>query len=101
MAEADPTYVDVAAVCAVAGRIEASAQAVDAVARNQLGRLAFDGAAAGRAHLDRGDALRNTLAALTGELARWARASAEIATALRTGAGRYAAADLRAAARMG
>ncbi|MGH3563590.1 MAG: type VII secretion target, partial [Mycobacterium sp.] len=65
------------------------------------GRLAFDGASAGRAHVAGGDALRRALDRWAGELARWSRAGAEIATALRVGAESYADAELRAAARVG
>ena len=93
--------IDVAAVCAVANGFDVSAEAVDCVARTQLGRLAFGGATAGQAHLARGDALRSALGRLTGELTQWGCAAAEIAIALRAGAVGYADADLRGAARIG
>jgi hypothetical protein len=66
-----------------------------------LSRLAFDGAIAGRAHAARGDALRTALDRVVDDVARWSRASAEIAAALRAGASRYSEADGRAAARIG
>ncbi|MGH3597791.1 MAG: type VII secretion target, partial [Mycobacterium sp.] len=91
------TVVDAAAVRAVANRFDATAQLIDGTARTHLGRLAFDGATAGRAHIAHGDALRVALDRLTGELAQWARATVEIAATLRAGADRYAEADLRAA----
>lgn len=85
---------------AVASRYDAAAELING-ANSQLGRLAFGGATAGRAHVVAGDALRTALTGLSDELSQWARASAEIATALRTGANRYADADLRSAARIG
>lgn len=93
--------VDVAAVCAVANRFDAGAQAVDGAARIQLGRLSFRAAGAGQAHVDRGDALRTALGRLTGDLTEWGHAAAQIATTLRAGAQRYAEADLRGAVRIG
>ncbi|MBO0866061.1 MAG: hypothetical protein J2P16_13420, partial [Mycobacterium sp.] len=57
MGQADSTWVDVAAVRAVANRFDTSAEAVDGAARTHLRRLAFDGATAGQAHIPRGDAL--------------------------------------------
>lgn len=101
MGQTDATSIDVAAVRAVANRFDTGAQVLDAAARIQLGKLAFDGATAGQAHVARGDVLHSTLGRLAGELTQWARAAAEIATALRSGAERYAEADLRGAARIG
>lgn len=101
MRHTDATWVDVAAVRAVANRLDASAAAIDGVARTQLGRLAFDGSTAGQAHFQRGHALRSTLGRLAGELTRWAHSAAEIATVLRAGAERYAETDLASAARIG
>jgi hypothetical protein len=94
-------FVDAAAVRAVANRFDATAALIDGAARTHLGKLAFDGASAGRAHIAHGDALRAALSRLSCELAQWARATAEIAAALRAGTERYAEADLRAAARIG
>jgi uncharacterized protein YukE len=101
MGQADVTRIDVAAVRAVAGRIDDSAELIAGVARSQLARLAFDGTVAGRAHIGRGDALHTALVRLSDELSRWARASLEIAAALRAGADSYADADLHGAARIG
>jgi transposase-like protein len=94
-------FVDAAVVRTVANRFDATAALIESAARNHLGTLAFDGATAGRAHIASGDSLRVALDRLSGELARWARATVEIATALRASADRYAEADLRAAARVG
>jgi hypothetical protein len=95
------TFVDAAAVHTVANRIDDTAQLIDGAARMNLGRLAFDGATAGRAYIGHGDALRFALHRLSGDLAQWARATVEIATALRASADRYAESDQRAAARIG
>lgn len=94
-------FVDAAAVRAVANRFDDAAQLIDGSVRTHFAKLAFDGANAGRAYIGHGDALRLALDRLAGELARWARATAEIATALRSSADRYAEADLSAAARIG
>ncbi len=95
------TYVDICALRSVANQFDATAQLVDVAARNQLSHLAFDGAAAGRAHIGRGDALRASLNRLSADLAQWSRATVEIAAALRAAADRYADAELRSAARIG
>jgi Excreted virulence factor EspC, type VII ESX diderm len=92
--------IDVAAVRAVADQFDAAADLVDRAAGDHLARLAFGGATAGRAHVARGDALRVGLQRLTAEFSQWSRAAAEIAVALRAGAGRYADAELYAAARI-
>lgn len=94
-------YVDTAAIRAVADRFDATAEIIDTVAHTRLGRLAFGGASAGDAYLAEGEALRRALDRWAGELARWSRASAEIATALRVGAAGYTDAELHAAARVG
>jgi hypothetical protein len=95
-----PTGVDVAAVYAVADQLSAAAEMIDDAVANHLTWLAFNGALAGRAHAARGDALRAALERLAAELSRWSRATAEIGAALRAGAGRYADAELYAAARI-
>ena len=92
--------VDAAAVQAVANRFDDTAQLIDDAVRTHFARLAFDGATAGRAYTGHGDALRFALNRLAGELSQWARATAEIATALRASADRYAEADLSAAGRV-
>jgi Excreted virulence factor EspC, type VII ESX diderm len=94
-------FVDAAAVRTVANRFDDAAQLIDGAVHSHFAGLAFDGATAGRAYIGHGDALRLALNRLAGELARWARATAEIATALRASADRYAEADLSAAARIG
>jgi Excreted virulence factor EspC, type VII ESX diderm len=94
-------FVEAAAVRTVANRFDDAAQLIDGAVRTHLARLAFDGAAAGRAYVGHGDALRLALNRLADELLQWARATGEIATALRASADRYAEADLSAAARIG
>jgi Excreted virulence factor EspC, type VII ESX diderm len=94
-------FVDAAVLRTVANRFDATAVLVEGVARTNFGRLVFDGATAGRAHIGQGDALRIALHRLVGELEQWVRATMEIATALRANADHYAEADLRAAARVG
>lgn len=101
MAERLGTWVEAAAVGAVANGFTAAAQSLDHAARNLLTRLAFDGGYAGHAHAARGDALRAALDGLAGDLARWSRAVNEIAVTLRSGAGSYLTADLRSAERIG
>jgi Excreted virulence factor EspC, type VII ESX diderm len=93
--------VDPTAVRTVANRFDNVAQLIDGAVRTHLCRLAFDGASAGRAYVGHGDALRLAFNRLTGELVQWARATVEIASALRVSADRYGEADLRAAARIG
>ena len=58
MGERDVARVDVAALLGVAGEYEAVADAVDAVVRTRLAGLLFGGAAAGRMHVARGEAVR-------------------------------------------
>ncbi len=93
-------FVDAAAVHTVANRFDDTASLIDGAVRTHLARLAFDGGTAGRAYVGHGDALRLALNRLAGELGQWARASGEIATALRASADRYTEADLSAAARV-
>jgi Excreted virulence factor EspC, type VII ESX diderm len=92
--------VDTAAVRAVADRFGAAADLIDDAVDNHLARLTFGGAAAGRAHVARGDALRAGLQRLAAEMTQWSRAASEIGVALRAGADRYADAELYAAARI-
>ena len=94
------TGVDVAAVHRVADQLRGAAELVDAAVSDHLAGLAFSGAAAGRAHTARGDALRAELDGLVAQLSQWSRASVAIAVALRSGAERYADAELYAAAQI-
>jgi uncharacterized protein YukE len=89
------TRVDLFALRAAADAFEASAESLGGA------RLTFDGATAGRAHVARGDALRNAVERLTAHLAAWSRASAEIAATLRAGADRYADTEERNGSRFG
>jgi hypothetical protein len=99
--EQQDVFVDAAVVRTVANRFDATAALIEGAARTHFGRLAFDGATAGRAHIDHGDALRVALHRLVAELGQWGRATVEIAAALRASADHYAEADLRAAERVG
>jgi hypothetical protein len=94
------TEIDVPATHRVADQFGAAADIIDRALGDQLGRLEFGGAGAGRAHTARGEALRVQLERLVGQLGQWSRASVEIAAALRAGADRYADAELYAAARI-
>ncbi|UXA08062.1 hypothetical protein KXD96_08160 [Mycobacterium sp. SMC-2] len=94
------TEIDVAATHRVADQFCAAADLIDRALSDRLGRLAFGGAGAGRAHTARGEALRVELQRLTAEMARWSRASVEIAAVLRASADRYADAELYAAERI-
>ena len=94
------TEIDVPATHRTADQFRAAAGIIDRALSDQLGRLAFGGASAGRAHSTRGEALRTELERLTAEVAQWSRASVEIAAALRASADRYADAELYAAARI-
>lgn len=96
----DRTAIDVAAVHRVADQLRAAAELVDSVVCDHLAALAFGGTTAGRAYTARGDALRAELERLTTQLSQWSRASVAIAVALRSGAQRYADAELYAAARI-
>jgi Excreted virulence factor EspC, type VII ESX diderm len=93
--------VDAAALRTVANRFDDAAQLIDSAVRTHFGSLTFDGATAGRCYVGHGDALRLALNRLAGELGQWARATGEIAIALRASADRYIEADLSAAARVG
>jgi hypothetical protein len=92
--------VDAAVLRTVANRFDDAAQLIDGAVRAHFGSLAFDGAAAGRSYVGHGDALRLALNRLAGELGQWARATGEIAIALRASADRYIEADLSAAGRV-
>jgi hypothetical protein len=101
MGESDAARVDVAALLDVARGYDALADTVDAAVRVHLTRLSFDGAVAGRAYTARGDALRNSVEHVRDGMRLWARASVEIASALRASADRYVEADARGARRVG
>lgn len=94
------TEIDVAATYRVAQQFGAAAEIIDRALSDQLARLSFSGAVAGRAHTARGDALRGEVQRLVGELSQWSRVSYEIAAALRASADRYADAEVYAAARI-
>ncbi|KWX66040.1 type VII secretion target [Mycobacterium sp. NAZ190054] len=93
--------VDTVAVRAVAREYETAAAILDATVRTRLSGLEFGGAAAGRAHVAHGDALRDKLFDVVTTLRQWSRAAEEIAAALRASADRYQGADARAAERVG
>lgn len=95
------TRVDIAAVRAAAQQFDAAAEILDSALRIHLAALAFGGAAAGRDHTARGEAVAAALRRLSGELAEWSRAAQEIGAALRAGAERYGDAESRAAAVLG
>ena len=101
MGELDVARVDVAALLGIARQYDSAADIVDTAARTHLTGLRFDGAVAGRMHTARGDALRNAVDQVAGQLSQWSRAAAEIAAELRASADRYAEADARGARRMG
>jgi hypothetical protein len=101
MGQADVAHADVAALIGVARQYETVADIVDSAVRSHLTGLAFDGAAAGRMHVARGDALRSAVDHVVDSLRQWSRASAEIAAVLRASADRYAEADADAARRVG
>lgn len=92
---------DIAAILDVARRYDGIADVVEELARTHLPRLCFDGSVAGRAHAARGDAQRRAMDEVVDQLHVWARAVREIASALRTSAGRYVDADARVAGRLG
>ncbi len=100
MSESTFAEVDVAAVHSVADRWAAAAELIDGAAGEHLARLAFGGGCAGRAHTARGAALRVALQRLAAEVSQWARASSDIALALRASAERYADAELYAGKRI-
>ncbi|MGA5464182.1 type VII secretion target [Mycobacterium sp. NPDC050041] len=101
MGERDATRVDAAALHTAAQRYESAARLVDTAVRTHLDALTFDGAAAGRAHTTRGDALRAAVDDVVAPLRRWSTAATEIAVLLRLSADRYADADAAAARRVG
>ncbi|TDK98803.1 hypothetical protein EUA02_08510 [Mycobacterium paragordonae] len=91
---------DSAGVRGIADRIDDAAELIDEATSNNLSRLTFDGARAGRAYAGCGERLRAELDRLAAELSQWSRAALEIAAALRAGADRYAEAESYAAARI-
>jgi hypothetical protein len=101
MGQPDVARVDVSALHAVARQYEVAADIVEGAVRTHLTGLVFDGAAAGRMHVARGDALHAARDHVVDQLRQWSRAAAEIAAALRASADRYAEADARAARRVG
>ncbi len=101
MGEPDAARVDVAAMLGLARRYDVAADIVDTAVRTHLTALKFDGAAAGRVHTARGDALRTAVDQVVDQLRQWSRAATEIASAMRVSAERYADADSRAARRVG
>ena len=101
MGQPEVARVDVAALHAVARQYEAVADIVEGAVRTHLSGLGFGGAAAGRVHVARGDALRAAIDHVVDQLRQWSRAAAEIAAALRASADRYAEADAGAARRLG
>jgi len=101
MGQPEVARVDVAALLAVARQYEAVADIVEGAVRTHLSGLVFGGAAAGRVHVARGDALRAAIDHVVDQLRQWSRAAAEIAAALRASADRYAEADAGAARRLG
>ena len=102
MGQPEAARVDVAALHAVARQYEAAADIVDGAVRTHLTGLVFDGAAAGRMHVARGDALHAAVDRRGGPApAVVAGPRVEIAAALRVSADRYAEADARAARRVG
>ncbi|RDH76029.1 ESX-1 secretion-associated protein [Mycolicibacterium moriokaense] len=101
MGEPDFARVDVAAVLDAARQYDNAADMLDAVIRNHLSGLRFDGAVAGRMHAAGGDAVRVSVAEVVDRLRQWARASAEIAAELRSSADRYVEVDARGAQRIG
>jgi hypothetical protein len=101
MGQPEAALVDVAALHRIAGQYEAVADIVEGAVRTHLTGLVFDGAAAGRAHVARGDGLRTAVDHVVDQLRQWSRAAAEIAAVLRASADRYADADVSAARRVG
>lgn len=91
------TSVDPAALRAAAQRLEIAADTVLDAVGSHLRGLRFDGTVAGRAHTGSGWALRAAMDALAGDAARWSRAAADLAAALRAGADRHAGREANAA----
>lgn len=94
-------YLDSAGLRSVADSFDVTAADIDIAARIRLGGLSFDGGVAGRDHIRAGETLRRALDAWWPELARWSRATTEIAAALHAGLARYAHAETSAAERVG
>lgn len=90
-------HIDVAAVLAAASRFDAGAETLEGVART---RATFGAASAGRAHAVHGEAVRAATDGLSHDVRSWARAGAEIASALRSSADGYVAAEERSEARL-
>jgi hypothetical protein len=101
MGEIESAHVDVGALLDVAARYDAIADVVDGLTRTHLDRLRFGGAVAGQDYAARGDALRRALDDVVDQTNLWARATREVAAALRTSSGRYVEVDSRTAARLG
>jgi Excreted virulence factor EspC, type VII ESX diderm len=101
MGERPATRVDIAALSGIARQFEIIADIIDAAARRHLSGVAFNGATAGRMHVERGDALRTAVDLIGDQLHQWSRASAEVGAVLRTSAQRYSDADAHAADRVG
>lgn len=91
MTDSAPTGFDPAAVRAAAARLQVLADAAEAHIRRA--RLSFGPAGAGRAHVGAGQALRESFDPTAASLRAWARAVAEIAAGLSSGAARYRAGD--------
>ena len=100
MGAVQAAYVDGAALVRIAGQYEAAAGIVESAVRTHLSSLSFDGAAAGRAYVTHGDALRHAVDDVAAGLLGWARSAAGIGTELRASAARYARADAHAADRV-
>jgi hypothetical protein len=101
MGQPEAACVDAGALRRIAREYDAVAEIVDDAVRNQLNGLTFGGAAAGRMHVARGEALRREVDSVVHQLRDWSRAAAEIAAALRDSADRYLEADASAAGRIG
>ena len=100
MGERAAVRVDATALHHAARQYESAAHLVD-TAVTQLAALSFDGAAAGRAHTARGDALRMAVDDLTAQLRQWSRAASGTSALLGVSAYRYTGADATAARRVG
>lgn len=101
MGQAGATRVDVGALREIAREYESAAQIVDDAVGTHLSDFAFGAASAGRAYVPHAETLRAVLDDVVASLRQWSRASGEIAVALRSSAGRYQDADVRAAGRVG
>lgn len=101
MGQRDAASVDIGAVLAAAGRCDDVADLVDEAVRTHLTQLSFGGDVAGRAHVARGAALRDTMNQRGDDMRTWARACVEISSCLRASADGYVTAEARGAARLG